>query len=158
MDFGEDSTISRQKQPLTAPLLAQSSNVCPILKCPLFWQGGEGGKGVHCDESAGGGSARSDPSGSQQEDEAWEAAQQLGLSLRQVMRLVRRYRRDGPIGLVSRHRGKRPNNALSQAMRKQAMGLVPDFGPTLACEKLQEHHQLELSVETLRQWMIAEGL
>ena len=42
------------------------------------------------------------------------------------------------------------------------MGLVheryADFGPTLACEKLVEQHGYRLSVETLRQWMIAEGL
>jgi len=92
----------------------------------------------------------------------WEAAQQLGLSLRQVKRLVQRYRRHGPAGLISRHRGKPANNAISQAVREQAMELVreryADFGPTLACEKLQECHQLTLSVETLRQWMIAEGL
>ncbi|HID48663.1 MAG TPA: hypothetical protein EYP40_03460, partial [Chromatiales bacterium] len=33
-----------------------------------------------------------------------------------------------------------------------------DFGPTLACEKLAERHDHNLSVETLRQWMIADGL
>jgi len=29
-----------------------------------------------------------------------------------------------------------------------------DFGPTLAAEKLEERHDLEVSVETLRRWMI----
>ena len=42
------------------------------------------------------------------------------------------------------------------------LGLVrtyyPDFGPTLACEKLAAHHGHKLSAETLRQRMIAEGL
>lgn len=33
-----------------------------------------------------------------------------------------------------------------------------DFGPTLAAEKLRELHGLPLGVETLRQWMIADGL
>jgi len=33
-----------------------------------------------------------------------------------------------------------------------------DFGPTLACEKLSKQHDQHLSVETLRQWMIADGL
>ncbi len=33
-----------------------------------------------------------------------------------------------------------------------------DFGPTLACEKLEGDHDYRLSVETLRQWMIAEEL
>src|SRR5690606_23909040 len=33
-----------------------------------------------------------------------------------------------------------------------------DFGPTLACEKLAECHSLAVSVETVRQWMIAAEL
>ena len=48
-----------------------------------------------------------------------------------------RYRAEGPSGLV------RP---------------LPDFGPTLACEKLAARHWHKLSAETLRQWMIAVGL
>ena len=91
-----------------------------------------------------------------------EAAVQLGLSIRQVKRLVARFRQEGPPGLVSRHLGRRPGNALSKAVRQEIMGLVheryADFGPTLACEKLVEQHGYRLSVETLRQWMIAEGL
>ena len=41
-----------------------------------------------------------------------QAAGQLMLSIRQVKRLVRRYREQGAAGLVSRHRGKRPGNAI----------------------------------------------
>jgi hypothetical protein len=33
-----------------------------------------------------------------------------------------------------------------------------DFGPSLAAEKLAEHHGCSVSRETLRGWMIAEGL
>jgi transposase len=91
-----------------------------------------------------------------------DAAQQLGLSIRQVKRLVQRYRRSGAAGLVSGHRGKRPNNAIADETRQAIMALVrsryADFGPTLACEKLQACHQYTVSSETLRQWMIAEGL
>lgn len=91
-----------------------------------------------------------------------EAAAQLGLTVRQVKRLVRRYREAGAAGLVSRHRGRRPNNAIAAVAREQVLTLVreryADFGPTLTCEKLTEHHGHRLSVETLRQWMIADGL
>lgn len=91
-----------------------------------------------------------------------EASAQLGLSVRQVQRLVRAYRDTGDAGLVSRRRGRRPNNALDVALRREVMGWVRkrygDFGPTLACEKLTEVHGYRLSVETLRQWMIAEGV
>ena len=91
-----------------------------------------------------------------------EAAEQLGLSIRQVKRLLARYRKRGSLGLVSGHRGKPSNNVIAASVRREAMGLVseryPDFGPTFACEKLVEVHSLRLSVETLRQWMIADEL
>lgn len=91
-----------------------------------------------------------------------EAARRLELSVRQIKRLVRRYRTDGAVGLISRHRGRPANNAIKQTIREAVLALVRehyhDFGPTLACEKLVEHHGHALSPETLRQWMIAEGL
>lgn len=91
-----------------------------------------------------------------------EAARQSGLSVRQIKRLVRRYRDEGAAGLVSRRRGRRANNAFADGVRQAVMALVrdhyADFGPTLACEKLAERHDHSLSVETLRQWMIADGL
>lgn len=91
-----------------------------------------------------------------------EAARQLGLSIRQVKRLVARYRAEGASGLVSRHRGRRPGNAISAAIRQEILEIVQthyaDFGPTLACEKLAERHGHKVSAETLRQWMIADGL
>ena len=44
----------------------------------------------------------------------------------------------------------------------QALSIVreryPDFGPSLAVEKLAEHHGCSVSRETLRGWMIADGL
>lgn len=91
-----------------------------------------------------------------------EAALALGLSIRQIKRLVARLRCEGVIGLVSRRRGKPANNAFSLAFRQSVLALVrehyADFGPTLTCEKLEAFHQYQLSTETLRQWMIAEGL
>ena len=84
------------------------------------------------------------------------------MSVRQVKRLLRRYRQDGATGLVSRRRGRRPNNAMDAGIRREVMDWVvkryADFGPTLACEKLTEAHGYRLSAETLRQWMLAEGL
>lgn len=91
-----------------------------------------------------------------------EAALRLGLSVRQVKRLVSRYRNQGAAGLVSGRRGKRSNNAIDPAVRRSALALVreryPDFGPTFACEKLVEAHDYRLSAETLRGWMIEDGL
>ena len=91
-----------------------------------------------------------------------EAAERLGVGVRQIKRLVRDYRERGAAGLVSVRRGRRPNNAIGDGVRAEVMALVrkhyADFGPTLACEKLVEDHGRRLSAETLRHWMIAEDL
>ncbi len=91
-----------------------------------------------------------------------EAAVRLGLSVRQVKRLVRRCRERGAAGLASGHRGKRSNNAIDASARREVMELVReryrDFGPTFAREKLVEEHGHRLSSETLRKWMIEDGL
>ncbi len=87
-----------------------------------------------------------------------QAAQQLGLSVRQVERLCRKLRLDGRQGLISKKRGRPSNRKLPAALRERALTLVQsryaDFGPTLAAEKLSEQHDLLVSVETLRRWMI----
>ena len=83
-----------------------------------------------------------------------EAARELELSVRQVKRLVQRYRGQGAKGLISGHR-------IPEAVREKALRLVrqwyADFGPTLAHEYLTREHGLVFSVETLRHWMIEAG-
>lgn len=91
-----------------------------------------------------------------------EAARLLGLSTRQVKRLVRRFREEGAPGLASRHRGRPGNNRIASEVRQHYLALVqkhyPDFGPTFAHEKLVEQHDFPHSVETLRKWMIGAAL
>jgi transposase len=91
-----------------------------------------------------------------------EAAIILGVSTRQVRRLVRAYRQEGEEGLISKQRGKPGNNRLQAEVRQQAVDLLhknySDFGPTLAQEKLSEVHALKISRESVRQVMIGEGL
>ncbi len=89
------------------------------------------------------------------------AAEKLGLSRRQVARLVIRYREDGPSGLGSRKRGHESNRQLLPGLEARARGLIrdtyADFGPTLACEKLRERHGITLAKETVRRLMIDAG-
>ncbi len=91
-----------------------------------------------------------------------EAARVLRLTSRQVRRLGRAYERDGRGGLASKHRGRPSNRRLPAELRREALATVRSryegFGPTLAHEKLTELHGLDLSVETLRHWMIEDGL
>src|SRR6185436_12283760 len=91
-----------------------------------------------------------------------QVAERLGLSVRQVERLYRAYRAGGAAALVSKKRGRPSGRRLPDTLRADALSLVrahySDFRPTFAHEKLTEVHGLRLSVETLRQWMVADGL
>ncbi len=53
-----------------------------------------------------------------------EAAQQLGISVRQVKRIWRAYREGGVEGLISKRRGKPSNNRLSEEVKQQALDLL----------------------------------
>src|SRR3954454_23494743 len=68
-----------------------------------------------------------------------EAAALLGLSARQVFRLLARFRAEGAPGLASRRRGRPSNRRLPDAVREAALAVVresyPDFGPTLLAEE-----------------------
>ncbi|HEX4199315.1 MAG TPA: ISNCY family transposase [Caulobacteraceae bacterium] len=90
------------------------------------------------------------------------AAQVLGLTERQVWRLLKAYRLRGADGLISKKRCQPSNRRTPDDVRLAAMAIVKeryaDFGPTLAAEKLREQHGLTISRETLRVWMLEAGL
>ncbi|WP_321918067.1 MULTISPECIES: ISNCY family transposase [unclassified Paraburkholderia] len=90
------------------------------------------------------------------------AAERLGLSVRQVERLVIRYREHGPAGVASGRRGRPGNRKLDEGLALRALALIreryADFGPTLACEKLAECHGIRLAKETVRKLMADAGL
>jgi transposase InsO family protein len=89
-----------------------------------------------------------------------EAGMLMGISSRQVRRLLRRVIAAGAEGIKSGHKGG--NRAFSPDFRQKVMAAVrekyPDFGPTFASEKLAEAEGLQVNRETLRQWMVEEGL
>ncbi|MCK5190900.1 MAG: helix-turn-helix domain containing protein, partial [Methylococcales bacterium] len=91
-----------------------------------------------------------------------EGSKQLNISSRQMRRLQQLYRKEGVSGLLSKRRGKPSNNQLTEAINSEIISLVrekySDFGPTLAHEKLVELHNIKLSIESLRQIMIADEL
>jgi winged helix-turn helix protein len=91
-----------------------------------------------------------------------DACALIGLRRRQIFRLLRGLKQDGAASLLSKRRGKPSNNRCPTEVRGLALSLIreryADFGPTLAAEKLSEHHGCSVSRETLRGWMIADGL
>ena len=90
------------------------------------------------------------------------AGERLGLTPRQVRRLAVRYRREGPVGLISKRRNRPSNNRMDAGLEEQVLRILresyPDFGPTLATEKLEARHRIVLCKETVRRLQIAAGL
>ena len=89
------------------------------------------------------------------------------VSYRHAKRLWKRYREKGPAGLQHGNAGRRSNRAHEQAFRSKVLRLVRKkyggpvgerFGPTLAAEHLVSEDGLRIDAETLRRWMLAEGL
>lgn len=91
-----------------------------------------------------------------------EGAQVLELSTRQVRRLLRALEAEGDGGVIHKLRGRVSNRACLAALRERVIALyrttMPDYGPTLASERLAEAHGLHVPRETLRRWLLAEGL
>lgn len=96
-----------------------------------------------------------------------DASRLLGVSYRQAKRLWKRYREEGAAGLKHRsaggacHRGYREEfrRRVLQLVREKYGGAVSErFGPTLAAEHLASEDRLRVHAETLRRWMLAEGL
>jgi transposase len=90
------------------------------------------------------------------------AATVLAVSERQTYRLLAKYEDGGGSALIHKSRGRTSNRSLNAGIRRYAVELVrtryADFGPTLATEILLEKHDLRVGRETLRRWMVADGL
>ena len=96
------------------------------------------------------------------QQQVWEAARHLGLSRRQVRRLVRRVEREGDRGVIHRLRGRPSNRAIPERVRERALAVLSreqyrDFAPTLAAEHLGRMG-IEVSRETVRGWQSRAGL
>lgn len=83
-------------------------------------------------------------------------ASYLGLTPRHLRRLKKAYLASGASALISKKRGK-SNHRHTTKLKNLVLSLIlehyGDYGPTLAAEKLAEHHQIHVCKETIRQWM-----
>ena len=96
-----------------------------------------------------------------------DAGRLMRVSYRQAKRLWRRYQEEGAAGLKHHSAGRVSNCAHELKFREKVLQLVREkyggpvgerFGPTLAAEHLASEDGLQLDAETLRRWMLAEGL
>jgi Homeodomain-like domain len=87
-----------------------------------------------------------------------QAAEEIGVTERQVRRLLRKLRRQGDRAVIHELRGRASNRRLPVELEQRAVTVLADpvyrgFGPTLAAEYLHKRHQITVSKETVRQWM-----
>jgi len=96
-----------------------------------------------------------------------DAARRMDLSYRQTERVWKRYQEEGATGLKHRSAGRRSNRAYAESFRRKILRRVREkyggpvgerLGPTLAAEHLSSEDGLKVDGETLRRWMLAEGL
>src|SRR2546421_11956283 len=96
-----------------------------------------------------------------------DAARLMRVSYRQAKRLWKRYGEEGAAGLKHRSAGQPSHRAYEEKFRQKVLRLVREkyggpvgarFGPTLAAEHLASEDGLQVDAETLRRWMLAEGL
>ncbi len=84
----------------------------------------------------------------------FEAAEILGLSERQVYRLLKRKRAEGLSGIIHGLRGRSSNRGYSKELREEVLVLHRkkywDYGAMLFSEMLFEERGLKIDHETLR--------
>lgn len=83
-----------------------------------------------------------------------EASHQLGLSIRQVRRLIAKYRKKGAAGLIHGNRGRLAHNRIDEAERMKIQGLAEeeykDYNDSHFTEELVEEYGLSVSRSTVR--------
>jgi hypothetical protein len=91
-----------------------------------------------------------------------EAASMIDVSERQLRRIVKAIRETGDRGILHKLRGKPSARRIADKIKSRVVKLYKkkyhDFGPTLACEKLLELDNISISDESLRKWLIEEGI
>src|SRR5260370_9214450 len=92
-----------------------------------------------------------------------EAAEELGITERQVRRLLGKLKKCGDKAVVHALRGQPSNRKIDEKIQQQAVQILSQpayrgFRPTLASEHLSKHHELEASRETVRHWMMEAKL
>ncbi len=91
-----------------------------------------------------------------------QAAAQLQVSVRWVRKLVGRLRQRGERAVLHGLRGRPSNRQVPPEVAARALALIRShyqgFGPTRVAAELAGRYGLRVSRETVRKWMIAEGL
>ena len=86
-----------------------------------------------------------------------EASRLLGLSQRQIYRILKRVKTEGSKGIVHKLRGRKSNRGYPEELKEELIKIYrkqySDYGPTLFSEMLEEYHNISLNRETVRNWL-----
>jgi biotin operon repressor len=92
-----------------------------------------------------------------------QVAEELGITERHVRRLLRALKRRGDKVVVHALRGLPSNRKINADTEQKVITILSQpvyrgFGPTLAAEYLETEHGIQVSRETVRQWMVKAKL
>jgi transposase len=91
-----------------------------------------------------------------------DVASELEKTPRQIRRVVKRFKLEGPAAVVHGNRGRAPGITKPAALREQVIHLYKtkyvDFNFCQFTQMLEEREGIFLSVSTVRKWLLAEGL
>jgi len=91
------------------------------------------------------------------------ASEKMGITERWVRSLLAGMKSQGDAVVIHGLRGRKSNRGISEQIKAQSLEILKsplwhDFGPTFASQQLAKRHQIEVSKETVRQWMIGEKM
>jgi hypothetical protein len=91
------------------------------------------------------------------------AGKLIGISERQIRRIVRKVEKHGDEGIIHGNRGKESMRKMEKSQEEQIVKLLKEdkyegFGPTLAAEKFREREKIEVGREKMRQIMQTNGM
>ncbi|GAH21639.1 unnamed protein product, partial [marine sediment metagenome] len=91
-----------------------------------------------------------------------DAAKILSLSTRQVRRIQKKVKEKGDTAVVHSNRGRSSSRKFPNKFKNEVIDIVKkkyyDYGPKFTSEKLLENESKKVSKETLRKWIIEEGI
>jgi len=87
-----------------------------------------------------------------------QGAEQLNRTTRWVRELIARIEAEGDRAIIHGARGRPSTHQIAEKIQKRAIMIIQreyaDFGPTLVSEYLRRDHQIAVSRETVRKWMV----
>jgi len=93
---------------------------------------------------------------------AWRAGELLGLSERQVRRMLAAYREEGAAALVHGNRGREPANALGEDLRERVVELArtkyAGFNQLHMAEMLRDEEEMDVARSSVRRILLEAGI